>query len=183
MKSFIAIIVVAMALFVESPLAQAEECEQRLDEVDEAMHQVQELQKQVARLTLPRLTGILKTGVSQHEAERICRDRGMRLPTARELALIAQYDHGAEGISETEKDGYDLVRGSDSAGNPDHFYFSDKGHKRPVGDLGNTLFWSSSVHPDYPDYAFLLDGYDGGFYYNSSSYNSYFIAVRCVRSR
>ncbi|HAZ13361.1 MAG: hypothetical protein A2X86_14940 [Bdellovibrionales bacterium GWA2_49_15] len=182
MKSFIAIAVVGMVLFAESPLVvQAQECEQRLNEAE---RQIRELEQQVARLTLPKLTGILKTRVTQYEAERICKGKGMRLPTARELAQVAQIEHGAEGISETERDGYNLVKGSDSSGNPDHFYFSYKGYKRPADDLGY-WFWSSSVHPDDSDYAYSLDGLVGDVYHLYRSNVSYYDAdaVRCVRSR
>lgn len=179
MKSFIAIVVVTMAVFAKSPLAQAQECQQRLDEAE---RQIRELQQQVTGLTLPKLTGILKSSVSQYEAERICRDRNMRLPTARELALVVQYEHGAEGISETKKDEYRLIRGTDGAGNPDHFYFSNKGYKRPAGHLGNHWFWSSSVHPDGSNNTYKLDGYDGEIYDVSRTF-TYFNAVRCVQSR
>lgn len=137
---------------------------------------IQELLKDVT----PKLTGILKSGVTQYEAESICRDKGMRLPTARELALVAQ-SLGAQGISETEKDGYYLVKGSDSAGNPDHFYFSYKGYSRPAGDLGRHVFWSSSVHPVYSIYAYDLDGVFGGIEGVRRSHVSDDGAVRCMR--
>lgn len=102
------------------------------------------------------------------------------MPTAREFALYAQ-NLGAQGISETAKDGYYLVKGSDSAGNPDHFYFSYKGYQRPAGDLGNYWFWSSSVHPDDSDYAYYLYGDDGHVYYGYRSSDVVISAVRCVR--
>ncbi len=133
----------------------------------------------------PELTGILKTEVTQHEAEDVCRDRGMRLPTARELALVSQ-SLGAEGISETKKDGYYLVKGKDRTGNPDHFYFSEKGYKRPAGELGDCWFWSSSVFEVFSGWKYMLNGYSGGFHIvMDTSYGNgdspY--AVRCVRSR
>ena len=127
------------------------------------------------------LTGILKTSVTLTEAKKICHDKGMRLPTARELALASQ-SMGAKGISETKKDGYYLVKGSDSSGKPDPFYFNNKGYRRPAGELGNYWFWSSSGHPDYSGNAYILVGtygYIDGVYYRHYSSN----AVRCVQSR
>lgn len=130
---------------------------------------------------IPELTGILKTGVSQYEAERICQDEDMRLPTARELALdaIKREVLPLSAISETKKDGYDLVEGSDSAGNPDYFYFSYKGYERPTGKLGGNWVWSSSVHPDDSDDAYRFDNFDGVI---DEDYRELHIsnAVRCV---
>ncbi|HAZ13384.1 MAG: hypothetical protein A2X86_14830 [Bdellovibrionales bacterium GWA2_49_15] len=180
MKSFIAIAVLGMVLFAKSPLVQAQECQQQLNE---ALRQIRELQQPVVRLTLPKLTGILKTRVTQYQADRICKDKGMRLPTARELVQVAQIENGAEGVSETKRDGYYLVKGSDSAGNPDHFYFSPKGYKRPSRDLGEYWFWSSSVRPDDSDYAYVLGGGVGLIDYLSRSNAYSYNAVRCVRSR
>ena len=133
----------------------------------------------------PDMTDILKTGVDQFEAEKLCLDKGMRLPTARELALdaIARKALPSSAISETKKDGYYLVKGTDSAGNPDHFYFSPKGYKRPAGDLGNKWFWSSSVHPDDSLDAYVLNGFNGYIYYGDRSDDYYVYAVRCVQSR
>jgi hypothetical protein len=125
-----------------------------------------------------------KDGIALHmkhyDADKHCQALKMRLPTARELALYSQ-SLGAQGISETEKDGYNLVIGSDSAGNPDHFYFNRTGYKRPAGDLGDYWFWSSSVHPDYSNFADGLNGYNGGVDYYDRSYDDDYSAVRCVR--
>lgn len=118
---------------------------------------------------VPNRTGIANGEIlmNHNHAGSYCRNQQSRLPTARELALYAR-SRGAEGISETAKDGYYLVKGTDSAGNADHFYFSYKGYKSPAGDLGNYWFWSSSVLlPDYSDYAhglYVASGYIGTFY-------------------
>jgi len=169
-----------LGLFATRVQAETKHCHT----IEDCQQQIAERKAAQAKLlkeVTPELTGIL-TGVSQYEAERICRNEGMRLPTARELALVAQ-SLGAEGISETKKNGYYLVKGSDSIGNPDHFYFSNKGYKRPAGELGNKWFWSSSVHPVYSNSAYRLNGNHGYIYdYNRSNYN-YNYAVRCVRSR
>lgn len=140
---------------------------------------IQEIEKKVT----PKLTGILKTGVSQYEAKRICQDMGMRLPTARELALVSQ-NLGAQGISETQKDRhYYLVKGSDSAGNPDHFYFSFKGYNPPAGDLGTYTFWTSSVHPTFFHSAYLLDASVGVIESIPRGDDFSSEAVRCVKVR
>lgn len=64
----------------------------------------------------PELSGVLKIGVNQQKGKKICAKRETRSLTTRELALISQ-SRGARGISETKKDGYYIVRGTDSAGN------------------------------------------------------------------
>ena len=180
MKNTITLGLMMLGLFATS--LQAKEVCDTIEECQKLKTKVEARLAELLKDVTPELTGILKTGVSQYEAERICADEGMRLPTARELALVAQ-SLGAQGISETKKDGYYLVKGSDSAGNPDHFYFSYEGYKRPAGDLGSRWFWSSSVHADYSDYAYLLDGYNGDFYYDYRSYDYLNVAVHCVRSR
>ena len=134
----------------------------------------------------PNLTDIVRNAdgsvrhMNQYDADSYCRNQGQRLPTARELALYSQ-SLGAQGISETKKDGYYLVKGSDSAGIPDNFYFSSKGYQRPSGDLGSFWFWSSSVHPDFSDNAYVLYGDNGGIDGDRGGFD--INAVRCVRSR
>jgi hypothetical protein len=119
--------------------------------------------------------------LNQYDANSFCRNKGLRLPTARELAHFSQ-SQGAQGISETPKDGYRLVKGLDSEGNQDYFYFSSQGYMRPAGDLGKKYFWSSSMHPNYPGYAYGLDGYDGAIVTNDVKVN-FGVRVRCVQSR
>lgn len=182
MKKTITLGLMMLGLFATSVQAETKHCHT----VEDCRKLKVEVEADLAELlkdVTPELTGILKTGVSQYKAERICADEGMRLPTARELALVAQ-SLGAQGISETKKDGYYLVKGSDSAGNPDHFYFSYKGYKHPAGDLGSKWFWSSSVHPDFSSNAYLLVGDDGDIGNVYRSYDYHIVsAVRCVRSR
>ena len=87
-----------------------------------------------------------------------------QLPTARELVLdaIARKALSSDAISETKKDGYYLVKGSDRAGKPDHFYFNNDSYKRPAGELGNKWFWSSSsVPPYYSTDAYIFAGTTG----------------------
>jgi len=191
MKKTITLGLMLFGLFATSVQAQTKHCHT----VEDCQQQIAERKADLAELlkdVTPRLTGILKTEVSQDEAKSICEeegkrlgDPGMRLPTARELALdaIARKALPSSAISETKKDGYSLVKGSDSVGNPDHFYFSYKDYKRPAGDLGNKWFWSSSVHPDYSVYAYVINGVNGVIDYVSRSYDYDYGAVRCVQSR
>jgi hypothetical protein len=118
--------------------------------------------------------------MNQYDADTYCKSQGTRLPTVRELALYCQ-SLGAKGISATERDGYYLVRGSDSVGNPDSFYFSNEGYQRPTGDFGNYWFWSSSVDSNYSYYAYYVRSHFGGIYAGIRSYD-YNRGVRCVRS-
>lgn len=161
MKNTITLGLMMLGLFATSVQAETKHCytvEDCRTLITEAKSDLAVLLKDVT----PELTGILRTGVSQRLAEAICEGVGMRLPTARELALVAQ-SLGAEGISETRKDGYRLIRGTDSAGNPDDFYYSNKGYKRPAGEPGYYWFWSSSVHPDGSVFAYGLDNFNGVF--------------------
>lgn len=58
---------------------------------------------------------------------------------------------------------------------------AEKHNVREVLPNMDYWFWSSSVHPDYSDYAYVLNGYNGDIYdYYRSDYSSY-SAVRCVR--
>jgi len=181
MKKTITLGLMMLGLFATN--VQAKEVCNTIEDCQKLKAKVEARLAELLKDVTPKLTGILKTGVDQFEAEKICLDKGMRLPTARELALVSQ-SLGAQGISKTKKGGYYLVKGSDSAGNPDHFYFSNKGYKRPAGDLGNKWFWSSSVHPDASDNAYGLNGLNGGIaYYYYRSYDYVYYAVRCVRSR
>ena len=138
--------------------------------------------------------------MSQFDAERTCRELGARLPTARELAVYSQ-SLGARGIRETthpgvvttdstvsaeieqmDRDGYYPISVANSSGRRAvDFYFNNSGYQRPAGDLGNYWFWSSSVHPDYSNSAYLLNGFHGYVDYYSRSYASAYGAVRCVR--
>ena len=172
-----------LGLFATSVQAETKHCH-TIENCQKLKAEVEADLAELLKNVTPELTGILKTGVDQYEAEKICLDKGMRLPTARELALdaIARKALPSSAISETKKDGYYLVKGSDSVGSPDHFYFSYKDYKRPAGDLGNKWFWSSSVHPDDSDFAYVLNGIYGDVYYVDRSFD-FNNAVRCVQSR
>jgi hypothetical protein len=139
---------------------------------------------------VPNLTDIVKDtdglirGMTQYEAKNYCRSQGQRLPTIRELALYAQ-SLGARGISETPEVGYHPVKGFDSSGHPDNFYYSNYGYQRPAGDLAKVI-WSSSVGPyDYDendgpaDFVQTLDS-KWGYITQQRSYSTF--AVRCVQS-
>ncbi|MGK5083042.1 hypothetical protein WDW37_07025 [Bdellovibrionota bacterium FG-1] len=135
---------------------------------------------------VPDLTDIVRNAdgkvrhMYQTEADSYCRNQGQRLPTTRELALYAQ-SRGAQGISETPKFDYDLIKGSDSLGNPDNFYYSNRGYQRPAGDLGSQYFWSSSVtRDDFSFFAYHMGGEDALFLIGSGGDN--YGSVRCLRS-
>src|SRR5258708_7728480 len=127
---------VALSLVVEAHLAAGTA---RAGEVCETVSSCRILQAKIeARLAvllkgLPSLTDIQKDAdghvllMDHYDANVYCKKRDQRLPRARELALYAQ-SLGAEGISQTQKVGYNLVDGSDNAG-PDTFYFSRKGYQ------------------------------------------------------
>lgn len=130
---------------------------------------------------VPELTEILNwaPALSQRQAEATCKRREMRLPTAREFALLAQ-SLGAEGISETPKYGYNLIRGTDREGNPDTFYYSNKGYIAPEGhNGGNYWFWSSSNHTELGD-GYVLFGVTGHLSLHRD-YDVYDNAARCVK--
>lgn len=86
--------------------------------------------------------------LSRANAAFYCENRGLRLPTVREFALLATI-LGAKGIreineyaaeSEANKDGYLLL-------NPENeppFYFNGNGFEHHRSDLGNGFIWSSS---------------------------------------
>lgn len=117
--------------------------------------------------------------MDQLAADKYCKDLGLRLPTSREFALLAQ-SLGALGISETEKDGYYRVTGTSPSGEVDEFFYSEKGYQRPPGDLGLYCFWTA------------LRPYDNGFcgfYGHDGSFDDHFLAssakyaVRCASDK
>jgi uncharacterized protein (TIGR02145 family) len=115
--------------------------------------------------------------MNQFDAVSYCASQGMHLPRIRELAQLA-VSLGAAGISETPKDGYNLMTAKNADGKVDNFYFNYAGYKRPQGDLGNNWFWSSSDYSDDPYFSYVFDGSNGVVYvdYGVTSYH----AVRCV---
>ena len=119
---------------------------------------------ELLRNVIPKLTEILEDRVTFPKAEKICREMGARLPTARELALVAQ-SLGARGIRETSYPNRDInsrqvqeeqslmrakgyfpvhvLRYEDGPFTAIDFYFNSYGYVRPK-DYGDNLFWSSS---------------------------------------
>jgi hypothetical protein len=87
-----------------------------------------------------------------------CASQEMHLPSARELAQLS-VSMGSE-ISETRKDGYNLVSARNVDGKEDNFYMNVDAYKRPAGDLGNNSFISSSNFIDNTD-SYIFDGLDG----------------------
>lgn len=131
-----------------------------------------------------KFTRILERGVSQFEAVSICEDRGMRLPTARELALYGM-SRGAEGIIEFSDNKRSLIYGMDKDGYEDKFYYNERGYWRPffVLRLGDpTFLWSSSFHPEdsFRPYVFYYSSghIDNDFHSARRSFK--YGVVRCV---
>lgn len=136
----------------------------------------------------PDLTDVAKNAdgsvlhLNQYDADSYCRNQGLRLPTARELGLYAQ-SLGAEGVSETAKDGYLPVNGLDTAGHPDGFYYSFLHYQRPSGDLeSSNAYWSSTIDPEHSNVAYSLNGFMGVIVGLNRDFAG-IGAVRCVRSR
>lgn len=135
----------------------------------------------------PDLTDVAKNAdgsvlhLNQYDADSYCRNQGQRLPTARELGLYAQ-SLGAEGIIETEKDGFLPVNGSDSAGHPDNFYYSFFHYRRAAGDSEANAYWSSSVDPEHSNVALAMNN-DMGVILGLNREFAGMGAVRCVQSR
>lgn len=74
------------------------------------------------------------------------------LPSAREIAMNAHNEFDAKGVVDTcskVDHCYPVKVKNLLDGTIDEFNFSSSGYKQPEGDLGNRLFWTSSVaHPN-----------------------------------
>lgn len=185
MKKTLTLGLMMLGLFTANVQAETSYCH-TLEDCQKLKTKVEADLKVLLSYVTPELTEILKTGVSQRQAEEICENKGMRLPTARELARLAQ-GRGAEGISTTRKAAhYNLIKGSDIGGHPDYFFFSSKGHESPAGDLGSKSLWSSSTLTSSVS-GFKLDALSlnsNGSLVRAYRDNGHEIhAVRCVESR
>ena len=124
-------------------------------------------------------SSVSPTGVcymTQLKAIEYCKSQHEHLPSAKDLAKLS-----GDRVSETPKEGYHEIDVRNADGKPAIFYVSRASYQRPAGDLGNNWFWSSSVDSSYSDYAFVLNGGDGGDVVNGN--RDYYNAVRCVRGR
>lgn len=117
--------------------------------------------------------------MTQSEAIEYCKKRGQHLPSAKELASLPS-TLGAVGISETKIDQSCFpVNAKNRDGTVDSFYICISGYTRPLGDLGNNWFWSSSADLTIGGNGYGLSGTFGGI----SSFNLGFMergAVRCA---
>jgi hypothetical protein len=138
--------------------------------------------------------------MNQYDADAYCHAQGMRLPNARELALVSM-SHGAAGIRETahagvavsnsavqaeiaqmQTDRFYPIYAANSAHQPViDFYFSRSGYRRPSGDEGSYWLWSSSVLPVVSSNAYGFGGGGGGIYGFDRRDSSGRGAVLCVR--
>jgi hypothetical protein len=124
--------------------------------------------------------------MTQYQADVFCRTQGVRLPTARELAVdsLRNYPDNLriDRIRDTGGDGYYLINAIETinrqpSGQTDDFYLNTAGYQRPSGDFG-LWFWSSSVPPyTTSGYAYSLHGGSGVVGYGHSGVKN---AVRCA---
>lgn len=130
--------------------------------------------------------GSVRTKINQIEASRECERLGTRLPTVRELAQegtklgaalleVSEYRSGKIPLGYARDDFYKI-----ETKEGDTFYYSYRNYKRPSGDLGNYWVWSSSLHPNDGDNAFVFNGYYGSVFSVSRYFSYYYYAVRCV---
>jgi len=197
--------IMAIGLFGMSAFAANVQAEEVCNTIEDCQKLKAKVEAHLAKLlknVTPELTGILKKGVTQYEAESVCRDKGMHLPTARELALVAQ-SMGAKGIRETshpdkstadpvvkaeisemhEADYHVVYKWNDDNKEVVYFYFNQQGYN-PPDDLKNYLFWSSSVRSNFLDDAYGLNDENlflFDYYYRRWPHND--TAVRCVQSQ
>jgi len=159
------------------------------------------IQVQVAKFTdLARDKDGSVLNMSQYDAEAYCGGQKLRLPSARELAMIS-VSRGALKLRETafpetsSKDvavafeirrmrstGFSVFYRPNAAGQPVvDFYFQPTGYQISADDIGLNIFWSSSLKPNAslePEKAAAFVGETGGVgYYDRSEY---LFAVRCV---
>jgi hypothetical protein len=120
------------------------------------------------------LTGIVARGVNLQQARKICLEKGMRLPTIRELAAYAQLHWGVKGIMEPspelkdesfrdpavhfeteqmkEKGFYPIYKKINASNRYEvdnkvvDFYYSTEGANRYSDHWDNVKFWSSSPY-------------------------------------
>lgn len=119
-----------------------------------------------------------------------CTERGARIPTVRELALLSM-SFGAKGIAEYSNgkpdDSYDYIGGKNSYtdGSLDKFYYSAEGYRRPAGDLGGYWFWSATVAGGIDYYPYFLNGSNGRIFsikwHWGDGESIAFKTVRCVK--
>lgn len=133
------------------------------------------------------------------QAKAFCDEHGLHLPTAREVALLAQ-SLGAKGILETsftdisvkmnevkteilEKKAqgyYPIYKLNSQRQTVVDFYYSEEGYVRPEGDTGKYWFWTYSLQPADKNYAYVLISTNGRI---TSDYNPVMYAGAAVRCR
>lgn len=137
--------------------------------------------------------GTIKTRIHHFEAEAACEKKGSRLPTARELAKEAE-KYGGKLLEENEYDAgnipsgyikdyfYKVVTNGNANANrkKDNFYYSTQNYKKPSGDLGEYVTWSSSLFHNYDSSAFIFLSFVGGFGDDIRAHSYYNYTARCV---
>jgi hypothetical protein len=107
-----------------------------------------------------------------------CAVQGKRLPTARELGELA-HKFGAYGNSDESPSGekYKYIEAFGDSWQPDSFYYTNNGFKRPCNELGTTIIWANSIDEE-GGIAYVLDfKWETGL---SGAGRDNHLAVRCV---
>lgn len=157
-------------------------------EVCETLTECRDLQRKVETrirtlLEVPELTDLVLGGNGYpgvgtwRVADNYCRANGMRLPTTRELALVAQ-SMGARGISSIAQIGYAPVYNFEGNTTVIDFYYNPSNYIPPAGDLGRYRIWSANDAMNGDSYIF--DGRNGALGVYSRIVNNS-IAVRCAK--
>ncbi len=135
--------------------------------------------------------GKIITNVTQKQASDACERQGMRLPTAREVALegvkiggaalleVSDYEAGKIPLGYAKSDFYKVTTKEEDK-STDQFYYSYEDYVRPTRDLGNHWVWSSSLHSNYSYEAFYFSGFSGDVYYSNRFNSNDGGAVRCA---
>ncbi|MBN19672.1 MAG: hypothetical protein CL678_00185 [Bdellovibrionaceae bacterium] len=153
----------------------------------------------------PNLSGILKKNVkTKMDAKEFCKNRGMLLPFIRDYAEYAQ-TRGAKMIetkypntafsdakvikeySELPPHFYAIYKKNSEGTIVINFYYSTKNYNRPLGDLGNDEFWTSSSRPKeisgyLSDYIFLGKSGDINSVSKNNENLTYQKSVRCLKN-
>lgn len=134
--------------------------------------------------------GKIITNVYHQQATDACAALGMRLPTARELALegvksgaalleVSDYDAGNFPTGYAKNDFYSVTT-KQADGSKDSFYYSTKKYTKPDGDMGDYWTWSSSLHATFYGVAIYFGGDYGDLVMASVYYSDRIGGVRCA---
>ncbi len=150
------------------------ECEQLRQQVDEKIQQIQieSIQSLFGNVVKKDLISEKYCSENQdrdmclmgrYQATAYCASQGMRLPSAREYALLAM-SMGATGISETILDTHSLISARNDNNKVDSFYYNKAGYLQPEGLIGKNSFWTSlNLDPGIMRFSYIFNGQTGNF--------------------